>query len=91
MVEAVLGQRRKGKRMTATFTPAIRRNWGYWDGRTARALNRLPPWCGSGRRVGCLHPSDKPYGQGFWLGWYGEPAPDKYSQAAVAAETRAHG
>jgi hypothetical protein len=57
------------------FSPAIRRNWGYWDGVSARERGRLPLWaprCSGGR-----HPFDKPYGEGFWLGWDSEAHPNK--------------
>lgn len=67
-----------------TFTPAIRRNWGYWDGRNYRAMDQLPEWARA-NQYRPQHPHDKPYGEGFWVGWYGEPAPDKYSAAALAA------
>jgi len=51
-----------------------RRNWGYWDGVAARQRGRLPEW----DKVGvsrCRHPFDRVYGEGFWMGWYDEPAP----------------
>lgn len=56
------------------FSPAERRNWGYWDGRSARERGRLPEWS----RAGTVHrhPFDKPYGEAFWKGWYGEAHPN---------------
>jgi hypothetical protein len=46
---------------TFRFSPAERRNWGYWDGVTARQRGRLPEWS----RAGTIsrHPFDKPYGE----------------------------
>jgi hypothetical protein len=64
------------------FSPAERRNWGYWDGIGARERNRRPDWDKPGV-YRCAHPFDKPYGEAFWLGWYGEPHPN-----ATAAVTR---
>jgi hypothetical protein len=48
-----------------------RENQGYWDGVAARERGRLPEWnkCSVYR---CKHPFDKAYGEGFWMGWYGE-------------------
>lgn len=60
--------------MTA-FSPAERRNWGYWDGRSARERNRHPEWCKSYHHRPA-HPFNKPYGEGFWAGWYGEAHPN---------------
>ena len=56
------------------FSPAERRNWGYWDGRSARERGRLPEWSRAGTTHG--HPFDKPYGEAFWAGWYGQPHPN---------------
>lgn len=56
------------------FSPAERRNWGYWDGRAARERGKLPEW--STRNSAGRHPFDKPYGEAFWLGWYGEAHPN---------------
>lgn len=56
------------------WTAAIRRNWGYWEGVAARTRNQFPMW----NKVSvyrCQHPSDKPYGEAFWAGWYGEEHP----------------
>jgi hypothetical protein len=53
---------------TSKFSPAERRNWGYWDGVATRKRGRLPEW--SPRVGGTKHPHDKQYGEGFWLGWY---------------------
>lgn len=69
--------------MNTIFSPAIRRNWGFWDGKAARARNAHPVWA-SPIQHRPKHPCDKAYGEGFWIGWYGEPAPDKYSAAALA-------
>jgi len=57
------------------FSPAERRNWGYWDGKAARERGRYPEWaeCFHPRKK---HPFDKQYGDGFWAGWYGEPHPN---------------
>ncbi len=52
--------------MTHKFAPAERRNWGYWDGVSARERGRLPVW--SPRNSGGKHPSDKSYAPAFWLG-----------------------
>lgn len=56
----------------------IRTNSGYWDGVAARAAfcghGRLPVWNKSSVHR-CAHPFDKLYGQGFWIGWYGDPTP----------------
>jgi hypothetical protein len=64
-----------GKRSDGTtWPPAIRRNWGYWDGVAARERNCFPEWS----KVSVYrtpHPFDKAYGEGFWTGWYGEVAP----------------
>lgn len=54
------------------FSPAIRRNWGYWDGINAKG--RYPCWAKSHIHRQ-KHPSDKAYGEGFWAGWYGEAHP----------------
>jgi hypothetical protein len=61
-------------RTTNRVSPAERRNRGYWDGLSARERGRLPVWDKSAV-YRCRHPFDKPYGEGFWIGWYGEPAP----------------
>jgi hypothetical protein len=60
------------------FSPAERRNWGYWDGVHARERGRLPPWSRAG--TVSRHPFDKPYGEAFWLGWYGETHPNAAPQ-----------
>ena len=51
-----------------------RRNWGYWDGVYAKERCRYPQWAKSYNYKQC-HPSDKIYGEGFWIGFYDEPAP----------------
>jgi hypothetical protein len=60
--------------------PRIRLNWGYWDGRAAMAAGRKPEWARtmpvSGSYVGCPHPFDQKYGEGFWLGYAGAPHPE---------------
>lgn len=53
------------------FSPAIRRNWGYWDGKAAREKGKFPIWARSFNHRQA-HPHDKAYGEGFWAGWYGE-------------------
>ena len=50
------------------------RNGGYWDGVNARARGRYPVWA-KGHIYRQTHPCNKNYGEGFWIGWYGEPAP----------------
>jgi len=62
------------KTMKQTTEPAIRRNWGYWDGFNARQRNAWPVWApASSHRA--AHPFDRPYGEAFWSGWYGEAHP----------------
>jgi hypothetical protein len=72
--------------MAATkFSPAERRNWGYWDGVNAHSLGRFPVWS----KISvyrCRHPSDKPYGEAFWAGWYGEDHPN--GENAITRSTR---
>ena len=60
---------------TSQFSPAERRNWGYWDGKAARERGRYPEWAKS---YNCCqkHPFDQQYGKGFWLGWYDQPHPN---------------
>ena len=67
--------------MTDTRTPTERRNAGWFDGVNARKIHRFPIW----NKVSvyrCRHPFDKPYGEGFWAGWYGEayPSPQLYAK-----------
>lgn len=62
------------KRTETKFSPAERRNWGYWDGTAARERGRLPEW--APLHSGTKHPFDAPYGAAFWLGWNGEPHPN---------------
>ena len=55
--------------------PIIRTNWGYWDGVAARERGcKYPVWakCWQSR---ASHPFDQKYGEGFWIGFYDEPAP----------------
>jgi hypothetical protein len=55
------------------FSPAERRNWGYWDGFNARQRGRLPMWA---RYASAPHPFDRQYGAAYWQGWYGELHPN---------------
>lgn len=58
------------------FEPAVRRNWGYWDGVAARQLGIAKPmWQAHAWQTRPAHPFDKPYGEGYWVGYYGEEAP----------------
>lgn len=55
--------------------PQIRINRGYWDGVSARERGcQYPVWAKSwiARQS---HPFDQKYGEGFWVGFYDEPAP----------------
>lgn len=57
------------------FSIQERRNWGFWDGVSARERRRLPDW----NKISvyrCRHPFDRPYGEAFWVGWYDEPHPN---------------
>lgn len=56
------------------FAAQERRNWGYWDGRSARERNRYPEWA-KPSVYRCAHPFDSAYGEGFWAGWYGDQPP----------------
>jgi hypothetical protein len=71
--------------MTTRFSTAERRNWGYWDGIHARHRGRFPEW-NKVSTYRCRHPFDKPYGEGFWSGWYGEDHPN--GENAVTRQTR---
>ena len=62
----------KRTKSTDTRSPMERRNSGYWDGVHARERGRLPVWSPRGKGP---HPFDKLYGDGFWVGWYGEEPP----------------
>ena len=62
-------------RITPKFSPAERRNWGFWDGVSARERGRPPLW-DKGYVYRCRHPFDQLYGEAFWAGWYGEPHPN---------------
>jgi hypothetical protein len=64
----------KSKSTLPHFEPVFRRNWGYWDGRSARERGRLPVW--SPRNSDGKHPFNQAYGVAFWQGWYGEPHPN---------------
>jgi len=57
------------------FPSAIRRNWGYWDGQADRAAGRPGPAWAKSHQFRPKHPFDKPYGEGYWIGFYNEPAP----------------
>ncbi len=52
----------------------IHTNWGYWDGVAASKTSRYPMWA-KGWISRQKHPFDKYYGEGFWIGFYNEPAP----------------
>jgi hypothetical protein len=58
------------------FSPAERRNWGYWDGVNASNCGRYPVWAKS-TNYRQRHPFDNTYGEAFWAGWYGDPHPNK--------------
>ena len=62
------------KSKSSSFTPAIRRNWGYWDGIAARKAGRWPAWCRPHQDFAKVH-FDKAYGEGFYIGWYGLTPP----------------
>jgi len=53
------------------FDRQMSENQGYWDGVAARERGRLPQWNKSSV-YRCKHPFNKAYGEGFWIGWYGE-------------------
>ena len=55
-------------------SPAERRNWGYWDGRSDRERGKTALWSKGGTIH--AHPYDKPYGEAYWSGFYGEPHPN---------------
>jgi hypothetical protein len=63
------------KSTTQKASPAERRNWGYWDGKSARERGRFPDWA-KAYVTRQAHPFDKPYGEAFWAGWYDEPHPN---------------
>lgn len=54
--------------------PQIRTNRGYWDGVYARERGRLPEW-DRGTCYRSTHPLDQKYGEGFWMGFYGDEPP----------------
>lgn len=60
---------------SSQFSPAERRNWGYWDGKAARERGRFPVWAKSYNHRQA-HPFDQQYGKGFWAGWYDESHPN---------------
>lgn len=64
------------KSLVSKFSPAERRNWGWWDGKAAAERNRWPEWNKS-HVYRPAHPFDRPYGEAFWAGWYGEPHPNR--------------
>lgn len=64
------------KKDTARFSPAERRNWGYWDGKAAHLMRRYPTWAPA-RSYEAPHPTDKVYGEAFWKGWRGEAHPNE--------------
>ena len=57
------------------FSAAERRNWGYWDGRTDRERGKRAIWA-KPSVYRQKHPFDKPYGEGYWMGYYDEPHPN---------------
>ena len=57
------------------FTPAERRNWGYWDGKAAHERGKWPEWCPCHADMRKAH-YDKQYGIGFHAGWYDEDHPN---------------
>lgn len=57
------------------FSIAERRNWGYWDGVADRERGKHPKW-EKHTVYRCKHPFDKPYGEAYWMGYYGEPHPN---------------
>jgi hypothetical protein len=54
--------------------PQIRTNRGYWQGVAARQSGRHEPWVEL-HPCRCAHPFDQKYAEGYWIGWYNEPAP----------------
>lgn len=64
------------KAKAATFTPAERRNWGYWDGKADGAKGRWPAWCKIGADMAKAH-FDKSYAAGYKAGWYGDAHPNE--------------
>ena len=54
----------------------IRRNWGWHAGVNARRTARHEPWVRCGQSSG--HPCDKPYGEGYWAGYWGLESPSRY-------------
>ena len=61
------------------FHPDIRKNWGYHDGRADRTAKKRPMWSPQ-HHTDKPHPFDKPYGEGYWKGYHGEPhSGSKYS------------
>ena len=55
--------------------PAVRRNWGYWDGVNDRLRGRRAEWSSASTYRG-RHPFDLPYGDAYWAGYYGESHPN---------------
>lgn len=70
--------------VSKTFSPAERRNWGYWDGVSDRRRGKRAPWVLS-YVYRCKHPFDRPYGEAYWAGYYGEPHPNTGEVPAEAA------
>lgn len=62
--------------------PAIRYNWGYWEGKHSVAQRHWPQWCGPHQDFRTTH-FDKAYGLGFHDGWY-----DTISNAPVAQKAQ---
>ncbi len=59
------------------FSPEIRRNWGFWDGRSDAEKGRTALWMNGRCHIHrAAHPLSKPYGEGYWAGYYGEAHPN---------------
>lgn len=59
------------------FSPAERRNWGYWDGKADGKVGKKPAWyVRTANGSDCRHPTDRIYGEAYWDGWYGRPHPN---------------
>jgi len=60
---------------SSKFSPAERRNWGFWDGKADAAKGRYPQWCKYGADMRKAH-FDKSYAAGYYAGWYGHEHPN---------------
>jgi hypothetical protein len=67
------------RKVKSPFSPFEFRNWGYWDGVAFRKRGRYPSEWANAAVHKPLHPTNKPYGEGFWAGWYGEAHPNDAS------------